>query len=100
MEFAQPAHRKVIMSTIKSHYFDRFAIFLSVTCAIHCLFTPILIIFLPIVGTTFFADADFHLWIVYLVIPTTAIAIFSRCKKHKDTIVSTFSTLGLLIITA
>jgi hypothetical protein len=88
------------MNSIKSHFFDRFAIFLSVTCAIHCLLTPILIIFLPIVGTTFFADANFHLWMLYLVIPTTAIAIFLGCKKHKDRIVISLSALGLFIVTA
>ena len=100
MEFVQPAQCRIIMNSIKSHCFDQFAIFLSVTCAIHCLFTPILIIFLPIVGTTFFADANFHLWMLYLVIPTTAIAIFLGCKKHKDKIVITLSALGLLIVTA
>ena len=99
MAFAQPAHLNPMHSP-KSHLFDKFAIFLSVTCAIHCLLVPILIIFLPIVGTTFFADADFHLWMLYLVIPTTAIAVFMGCKKHKDKIVITLSALGILIVTA
>lgn len=99
MEFAQAAHRKVIMNSNAVHFFDKFAIFLSATCAIHCLLTPILIVFLPIIGTTFFADANFHLWMLYLVIPTTAIAIFLGCKKHKDKIVITLSALGLLIVT-
>ncbi|MAS98040.1 MAG: MerC domain-containing protein [Pontiellaceae bacterium] len=99
MEFAQPAYRKVIMNSNAVHFFDKFAIFLSATCAIHCLLTPILIIFLPIVGSSFFADANFHLWMLYLVMPTTAIAIFLGCKKHKDKIVITLSALGLLIVT-
>ena len=99
MEFAQSAHHKVIMNSNAVHFFDKFAIFLSATCAIHCLLTPILIVFLPIIGTTFFADANFHLWMLYLVIPTTAIAIFLGCKKHKDKIVITLSALGLLIVT-
>jgi len=100
MEFAQPAYRKVIMNSNAVHFFDKFAIFLSATCAIHCLLTPILIIFLPIVGSSFFAHADFHLWMLYLVIPTTAIAIFFGCRKHKDKLVITLSALGLLIVTA
>lgn len=87
------------MNSNAVHFFDKFAIFLSATCAIHCLLTPILIIFLPIVGSSFFADANFHLWMLYLVMPTTAIAIFLGCKKHKDKIVITLSALGLLIVT-
>jgi hypothetical protein len=92
--------KESFMNLADNHFFDRFAIFLSVSCAIHCLLTPILIIFLPIVATTFVAHADFHLWMLYLVLPTTAIAIFLGCKKHKDKIVIALSGLGLLIVTA
>ncbi len=92
-------NKESMMNVINNHFFDKFAIFLSVSCAIHCLLTPILIIFLPIVATTFVAHADFHLWMLYLVLPTTAIAIFLGCKKHKDKIVIALSGLGLLIVT-
>ena len=92
--------KRNIMQMIKHNFFDKFAIFLSVTCAVHCLLTPILIVILPIFATSIFADANFHLWMLYLVLPTTGIAIFLGCKKHKDKAVIALSALGLLIVTA
>ena len=82
-----------------NNWLDKIAIFLSATCAVHCLLTPVLIIALPIVSTTFFAKANFHLWMLYLVLPTTGLAIFLGCKKHKDKVVISLSALGLLILT-
>jgi hypothetical protein len=82
-----------------NNWLDKIAIFLSATCAVHCLLTPVLIIALPIVSTTFFANANFHLWMLYLVLPTTGLAIFLGCKKHKDKVVISLSALGLLILT-
>ena len=83
----------------KNNWLDKIAIFLSATCAVHCLLTPVLIIALPIVSTSFFANANFHLWMLYLVLPTTGLAIFLGCKKHKDKVVISLSALGLLILT-
>ena len=37
----------------KNNWLDKIAIFLSATCAVHCLLTPVLIIALPIVSTSF-----------------------------------------------
>ena len=36
---------------------------------------------------------------LYLVLPTTGLAIFLGCKKHKDKVVISLSALGLLILT-
>jgi hypothetical protein len=80
------------------HWFDKIAIFLAATCAVHCLLMPVIIVALPIVATSFFADKNFHLWMLYLVLPTTAIAVFLGCRDHKDKWVITLSSLGLLIL--
>lgn len=80
------------------HWFDKIAIFLAATCAVHCLLMPVIVVTLPIVATSFFADKNFHLWMLYLVLPTTAIAVFLGCRDHKDRWVITLSSLGLLIL--
>ena len=99
MAFAQPAHPNPMHSP-KSHLFDKFAIFLSVTCAIHCLLVPILIIF-P-------TDRRHHLLCRCRLPSLDALSRdtnngyrrFMGCKKHKDKIVITLSALGILIVTA
>jgi hypothetical protein len=59
------------------------------------LLTPILLVTLPIVATAFWAQKDFHLWMVLLVLPMTGTAVFLGCRKHKDRGVILLSALGL-----
>lgn len=83
---------------IKSHSLDRIAISMAVICGIHCLVTPVLLVALPILATTFWVDANFHLWMLLLVIPTTSLAVWSGCRRHKDRWVVGAATLGILIL--
>ena len=73
------------VSTPRRHgWLDHLAIGMAAVCAIHCLLTPILIIALPIIATSFFVHQDFHLWMIFLVLPTTIFAVFMGCRNHKD----------------
>lgn len=83
----------------RSHgWLDKIAISMAAVCAVHCLLAPVLIVLLPIVATSFFVHQDFHLWMLFLVIPTTSFAIFMGCRKHKDRWVASFSAIGLCIL--
>ena len=85
----------------KSHgWADKIAISMATVCAIHCLLTPIVIVLLPIVATSFLVHQNFHLWMLYLVIPTTSFAIFMGCRQHKDKWVFIISAIGLCILIA
>lgn len=89
----------VSTSPYRSHgWLDTVAIGLAALCAVHCLLTPVLVIFLPIIATSFFVHTDFHLWMILLVLPTTGLAIFMGCRKHKDKWVAGLSTLGLGVL--
>jgi hypothetical protein len=77
---------------------DRVAMSLAGICAIHCLLTPILVMALPIIATSFFVHKDFHLWMILLVLPTTGFAIFMGCRKHKDRLVAVLSAIGISIL--
>ena len=84
----------------KSHcrsfaWLDSIAIGMSMLCAVHCLLTPVLIVSLPIVATTFWVHQDFHLWMILFVVPTTSAAVFMGCRIHKDKMVLFLSILGL-----
>lgn len=84
--------------TLNSGWLDKAAVLMAAICGIHCLATPILIIALPIIGTTFWASESFHVWMLALVIPTTTLAVFSGCRKHKDRFVAVCAATGLLIL--
>lgn len=72
---------------------------MAILCGIHCLATPFLLIALPLIGTTFWASEDFHLWMLLLVLPTTTLAVLSGCRRHKDRIVAVCAAIGLAILT-
>ena len=77
---------------------DRAAIAMAVVCGIHCLITPLLLVALPVIGTTFWANGEFHLWMLVLVIPTTVLAAISGCRRHRDRMVAICATVGLLFL--
>ena len=79
-------------------WLDSLAISMSVICAVHCLLTPVLLALLPIISTTFWVHENFHLWMVFLVVPTTSAAVFMGCRKHKDKAVAILSITGLSFI--
>lgn len=80
---------------------DRFAIGLSVLCAIHCLFVPVLLLLFPSVIATLQLDNHFfHELLVWLVIPTSIVAVFLGCKRHKNVAVLTLAGIGMLSLVA
>ena len=79
-------------------WLDSLAISMSIICAVHCLLTPVLLALLPIISTTFWVHENFHLWMVFLVVPTTSLAVFMGCRQHKDKIVAILGFLGLACI--
>ncbi|WOO41229.1 MerC domain-containing protein [Rubellicoccus peritrichatus] len=86
-------------SNCRSHgWLDSLAISISMICAVHCLLTPILVVALPILATTFWVHEDFHMWMILLVVPTTSVAVFMGCRKHKDKAVFILSIIGLSLL--
>lgn len=83
----------------RSHgWLDSLAIGMSLICAVHCMVTPVLMVLLPVLATTFWAHKDFHMWMLLLVLPTTTTAIFLGCRKHKDLAVAALSFLGMTLL--
>lgn len=79
---------------------DQLAIGMAVICGIHCLMMPVILAILPIVASSLFANENFHLWMLLLVLPTTSISIFMGCRKHKDKWTAALSLIGLGIMIA
>jgi hypothetical protein len=76
---------------------DFIGISLSVLCAIHCSMTPLILLFLPSLGS-FFKSEYMHLILFVLILPT-AIFSFLRCYKlHKDKKVLALGASALLFL--
>lgn len=75
---------------------DHAAISTSVLCMVHCLATPLLLVAVPILSSSFLADEAFHKALVTLVLPTSLIAIFIGCGRHKDRYVLYLGCFGLV----
>jgi len=86
---------------IRSTSLDKFGIFLSGICVLHCLITPIVITLLPIITlNTFIEEVLFHKLMLWLVLPTSCIALIIGCRKHRDWLIAGTGVLGMLILVA
>ncbi|MBU2869077.1 MerC domain-containing protein [Colwellia sp. E2M01] len=77
---------------------DKFAIGLSMLCAIHCLALPIILVLLPSLGSLPLQDEAYHLWMLVAVIPISLYALTLGCKKHKKYQIFIWGALGLLLM--
>ena len=75
---------------------DKLAISASALCMLHCLLTPILMVALPVISLTFFADESFHKLLVALVLPVSLVTFFIGCHRHKNKLVLFLGSIGLL----
>ena len=90
------------INTVSHHHhwgwMDRLGMGLAFICAVHCLLTPILVITLPLLATTFWTDQQFHLWMLALVAPLTGISMFLGCRNHQDKVIILLAVLGLCFL--
>ena len=78
---------------------DKFAILLSGVCLVHCLLTPVLVTLLPIFTTSVLLDDSmFHKLMLWLVLPTSVVALFLGCRKHKRWSIALTGALGIAIL--
>jgi peptidoglycan/LPS O-acetylase OafA/YrhL len=85
------------MITIK-YLTDKLAIGLSVTCAIHCLVTPIILLLLPSIAALQLNSEAFHLWMIVAVVPTSIFALFMGCRRHEHYRLLVIGSLGLVFL--
>jgi len=85
---------------IKSTTLDKFGILLSGVCMIHCLVTPVLVTLIPILSINIAVNEEFlfHTLMLWLVIPTSCIALFLGCRKHKQASIVITGIVGMLIL--
>ncbi len=87
-----------VNTKLDSRLLDRLAILLSSVCAVHCLLLPVAITLLPIMQGSLLDEASFHVVFLFLVVPTSVIALSVGCRKHKNLKTAALGTLGLGIL--
>jgi len=90
------------MDTKAQLLLDRISISISTLCAIHCIGVPLLLVLSPNLVLGMLDDHSFHIFLAWLIIPSSLLAAFLGCAKHKDKRVMSGILLGLtsLIFTA
>ncbi|EAT12778.1 MerC domain-containing protein [Bermanella marisrubri] len=77
---------------------DKIAISLSLLCLIHCIAMPIFVVFVPASLAVILGNESVHMWMLIAVIPFSAIALYSGCKKHKRFNVTAIGIIGLTLM--
>ncbi len=66
---------------------------------VHCLVLPMLVTLFPIAQGSLLDEHYFHLIMLGLILPTSLIALFIGCRRHKDLITIVLGGIGLTTLT-
>lgn len=88
----------ITSSDIIQKFADIMAISVSTLCFFHCLIAPVTLIFLPILGANVLNNEYFHKFMIFLVLPSTAVAVSVGCKRHKDALVLLLGVIGFMLL--
>ena len=77
---------------------DRAAIGFSMICAIHCAFMPVALTLVPAFASTPLGDESFHKLMILGVLPTSILALFIGCRKHRSRMVIALGATGLTLL--
>ena len=86
----------------RSMLLDKTAISLSAVCVLHCLLLPVGLALLPSLATMPLGHESFHQGLIFLILPSSFIALTLGCKRHGQWQVFAVGLVGcgVLLITA
>jgi hypothetical protein len=72
---------------------------LSGVCVLHCLLAPLLLTLLPIFSlNTFLEDLLFHQLMLWLVLPTSVVALLIGCRNHRNWSILGAGAIGMIML--
>ena len=77
---------------------DKAAILISTACTVHCLLIPVAIVAFPVLASTFFGDGAFHTILLWLILPTSSLAVTLGWRAHRDYRVVLLGLTGLALV--
>lgn len=93
---AQPIKPELPLS---NRWLDRLGIGLSVACWVHCIVLPIIVVASPALSGLLFADSEFHVWLLALILPTAVLAFVLGWFRHRNIKILLLGGAGLGLIT-
>lgn len=79
-------------------FLDACAVIISAVCAIHCLALPVVLLAFPILLGSVLTEEDFHSLILWVIIPTSVIALAAARYRHPDTRVLVWVGSGMVLL--
>ena len=79
---------------------DKFAIGVSLLCAVHCAVLPSLWVLIPTFGLFGLDSEAVHLWMLVVVIPVSAVALTTGARKHGRHLLMVLGIFGLVVLAA
>ena len=77
---------------------DGVVIAISALCVLHCLLVPVAVVVFPFVATTLWASHEFHVWLLVLILPSSAVALWLGCRRHRSGRVLGLGLLGMAVL--
>src|SRR5262245_14553339 len=74
-------------------FWDRLGISASILCVVHCLLTPVALVFLPLVGATL-VHGWIHSVIIAVVVPVAVYALWNGYRIHRHSSVIWLAAFG------
>ena len=81
---------------------DALAVVISGLCALHCLALPVLLVFFPLLFGSVLTDEDFHRLVLWIILPTSVIAVAAARYRHpsRQVLIWVGSGMALLLLAA
>ena len=79
-------------------FLDRLSISFSAICVVHCVFLPLILAIFPPIAIISVDEQVFHEVLIWFVFPSSMIAAYLGCSRHKDRMVLLGIGLGLVIL--
>ena len=79
---------------------DGGAVAISALCAVHCLALPFLLVLFPLLGATVMTDESFHAILLWVILPTSILAVGLAAGQHRDNAVICLVGFGLATLVA
>ena len=80
------------------NFLDVLAVVISAICAVHCLALPVVIVAFPLLAGSVLTDDAFHRIIIWLIVPTSVIAVLAARRSHPDKRVLLLVGAGLALL--
>ena len=77
---------------------DIIAVSISGLCALHCMLMPLALILFPVLSGSLFAGEEFHQLLLWVILPSSGLALWLGCRHHKDWLVLLLGLSGLLLL--